>query len=129
MNIPVAPEGALCTPQTPENCLDLDATPQAISPHEARDLMRSGQPFVLLDARTPDEYRAEHIPGAVSLPHTDVEAAAAAKLIPTKDTLVLVYCEGGFRAAQEEKALSALGYTNVHDFGGLENWPYEVERA
>lgn len=116
----------VCTPQTPENCLDLDATPQAITPHAAHDLMASGQPYVLLDARTPEAYEARHIPGAHSLPHDEVSAAAASGLIPSKDALVLVYCESGYLASLEEKALRALGYTNVHDFGGIEDWPYET---
>ena len=118
---------ATCTPQHPEDCLDLDATAHAITPHKAHALMASGQPYVLLDARSPEEYRAQHIPGAQSPPHTQVNAARAAQLTPRHDSLVLIYCEGGYRAALEEKALRSLGYTNAHDFGALEEWPYELE--
>ena len=84
---------------------------------------------VLLDVRDRSEYAEGHIAGARSLPFDTVSAQTAAVLIPTKETPVLVYCLTGYHAAIEQRELSDLGYTDVHDFGGIEDWPYETVGA
>ncbi len=121
----MAPDDA-CTVDHPENCLDLDATPSALTPHQAHDRMAADPSVVILDARPAAAFGEGHIVGAQSLPFDAVSAESAAALIPAKDTPVLVYCLTGYHAAIEQRALARLGYTDVHDFGGLEDWPYET---
>ena len=82
--------------------------------------------YVILDARTQAEYDQGHIPGAILIPH-DTVATAAEDALPDKDQLILVYCRRGNRSKQASQALVDLGYTNVIEFGGINNWPYEVE--
>ena len=83
--------------------------------------------YVILDVRTQDEYDQGHIPGAVLLPH-DVVSREAERILPRKDQLVLVYCLSGNRSKQASQALVDLGYTNVVEFGGINDWPYDIER-
>ncbi|HEX3890097.1 MAG TPA: rhodanese-like domain-containing protein [Verrucomicrobiae bacterium] len=91
---------------------------------------------VLLDARTHSKYELRHIQGAVNLQFTDFTADTLAKVIPTKGTKVLIYCNNNFEGSQRafpSKAASAslnistytslrsYGYTNVFELGPLLN--------
>ena len=68
-----------------------------------------------------------HIPGAVLLPVNSIDETRAAQVIPTKDTTVLVYCRSGNRSRTASARLAGLGYTQVYEFGGIRDWPYETE--
>lgn len=83
--------------------------------------------YVILDVRTQDEYDQGHIPGAVLLPH-DAVSKDAERILLRKDQLVLVYCRSGNRSKQASQALVDLGYTNIVEFGGINDWPYDIER-
>ena len=102
-------------------------TYQQIPQEKARELMDS-QTVVVLDVREQDEFDAGHIPGAVLLPVGSINKETAASVIPRKDTMVLVYCRSGNRSKTASQALVDLGYTNVLEFGGINTWPYEVEK-
>lgn len=99
-----------------------------ISQTEARKRLSSNQNIVLLDVRTPEEYREIHIPKSKLLP-LDQLAAGAAKLIRDKSTEIIVYCQSGMRASAACRQLAALGYTNVSNMGGILSWRYETERG
>ena len=96
-----------------------------ISMQDARDLMKEETNYILLDVRTPEEFAAGHIPGAVNIPNESIGAGGIPAL-PDKDQLILVYCRSGNRSKQASKKLAALGYTNVVEFGGIREWPGEV---
>ena len=83
---------------------------------------------MILDVREQDEYNAGHIPDAVLLPVGTINEETAASAIPEKDTVVLVYCRSGNRSKTASQALADLGYTQIYEFGGIKDWPYEVER-
>ncbi len=97
-----------------------------ISPREAKSLLSADSSVVLLDVRTPEEYAEEHIPGAKLLPYDEITGATAAKAIPDKTTAVIVYCRSGRRSEIAVNALGKLGYRNVRDLGGINEWPYET---
>lgn len=101
---------------------------ETISPEEAMDLMQTEASYVLLDVRTQEEFDQSHIPGAVLLPHDQVSDQAE-RYLPEKKRLILVYCRSGRRSKEAAEALAGLGYTNVRDFGGILDWPYEVEQG
>lgn len=103
------------------------ASYQSITPQEARERMARPE-VVVVDVREPDEYRAGHVPGARLLPLGTINEETAAAVIPDKNTEVLVYCRGGVRSKKGAQKLADLGYENVSEFGGLMQWPYEVER-
>ncbi len=96
-----------------------------ISAKEAKALMESESGYVIIDARTEDEFSKGHIEGAILIPEYEV-ANRAEGIIPDKDTLILVYCRSGRRSKIAAEALVALGYTNVKEFGGIIDWPYET---
>ena len=89
---------------------------------------------VVLDARSREKYDLLHVRGARHLSFPDITADELAKVIPTKDTRVLIYCNNNFE--NEERAfpgktaraalnvhtfnvLHAYGYTNVHELKPL----------
>ncbi len=97
-----------------------------ISQEEAKEMMDS-QEVLILDVREQEEYDSGHIPGAVLLPVGTIDEDTAAAVIPEKDTAVLVYCRSGNRSKKASAALAELGYTGIHEFGGISTWPYETE--
>lgn len=96
-----------------------------ITAEEARKLMDSEEGCIILDVRTREEYDQGHIPGAILIPNTEIEAKAA-DLLPDKGQLILVYCRSGRRSKLAAQSLADLGYTNIREFGGILDWPYEV---
>ncbi len=104
-------------------------TPKAeykkISAADAKARMDSGDTLIILDVRTQEEYDAGHIAGAILVPNETITTAQP-DLLPDLDAEILVYCRSGNRSAQAAKKLLAIGYTNVVDFGGIIDWPYEV---
>ncbi len=100
---------------------------EQIDAEAAKKIMDEESDYVILDVRTQDEYDQGHIPGAVLLPH-DAVSKDAERILPRKDQLVLVYCRSGNRSKQASQALVDLGYTNIVEFGGINDWPYDIER-
>ena len=97
-----------------------------ITAQEAKSIMDSQEGYVILDVREQHEYDESHIPGAVLLPLGDVEEKAH-EILLDKDQQILVYCRSGRRSKEAAQALVELGYTNIKEFGGIIDWPYEVE--
>ena len=97
-----------------------------ITAEEAKKIMDTQEGYVILDVREQDEFDEKHIPGAILIPYTEITEKAEGKL-PDKDQLILVYCRSGRRSKIAAEALVELGYTNIKEFGGIIDWPYEVE--
>lgn len=100
---------------------------EQITAEEAKNIMDSGEDVVILDAREQDEYDSGHIPGAILIPYTEIENKAE-DILPDKDKQILVYCRSGRRSKIAAEILSSLGYTNIKEFGGIIDWPYEIEK-
>ena len=99
---------------------------QQITQEAAKEMMDT-QEVVILDVREQHEYDSGHIPEAVLLPVGTITEDTAAAVIDELDTVVLVYCRSGNRSKTASQALVDLGYTNVYEFGGINDWPYDVE--
>ncbi len=99
---------------------------QQITADQAKDMMDSQSDYLILDVREADEYESGHIPGAVLFPVGSIDRESAEQLIPDKDTLLLVYCRSGNRSKTAALALAELGYTQVYEFGGINDWPYDI---
>ena len=97
-----------------------------ITAEEAKEIMDSEEGYIILDVRTQEEYDEGHIPGAIVIPHEEI-ADKAEEALTDKDQLILVYCRSGRRSKIAAEALVELGYTNIKEFGGIIDWPYEVE--
>lgn len=104
------------------------APPAAVvlTAQQAYDRMESGDPLVVLDVRTAEEYAQAHIPGALLLPNEEIGDTPPA-MLPVLDTEILIYCRSGNRSAQAAQKLVNMGYTNVYDFGGINSWTYETQ--
>lgn len=101
-------------------------TYQKLSADEAKERMDSGDDIVILDVRTEEEYEESYIPGAILIPNETIGTEPLTE-IPKLDQEILVYCRSGNRSAKAAKKLIEAGYTNVYDFGGIIDWPYETE--
>lgn len=105
------------------NAATTAATIETVSPAEAMALLDdppSG--LVILDVRTPDEFAAGHLPGAVNL---DFQSAGFAADLGSLDRAVpyLMYCRSGNRSAQVRQMMSDLGFTEVYEIaGGIVAW-------
>ena len=95
-----------------------------ITSDEAKKMMES-EKTIVVDVRTTEEYNEGHIPNAISIPLETIEKEAEAKL-KNKDDLILVYCRSGRRSREAALKLIEKGYTNVIDFGGIQDWNGEV---
>ena len=87
----------------------------------AKARLEENPDIILLDVRTQAEYDGGHIPGAVCLPNEDIQPELPLPF--EKDAEILVYCRSGRRSAEAAGKLAEMGYTNVADFGGIQNWP------
>ena len=97
-----------------------------ITAQQAKEIMDSQEGYVILDTRTQEEYEEGHIPGAILIPHDEIQEKAQS-VLTDKDQLILVYCRSGRRSKLAAEELVKLGYTNIKEFGGIIDWPYEVE--
>lgn len=60
--------------------------------------------------------------------HKTSKEHTLAELLPNKEQLILVYCRSGNRSKQAAAVLAELGYTNIVEFGGIIDWPYDIEK-
>ena len=104
-----------------------EASYEQISGAEAKALMDRESGYIILDARTQEEYDLGHIPGAILIPEYEIADRAEAEL-PDKDQLILVYCRSGRRSKIAAEELVKLGYTNVKEFGGIIDWKYAITK-
>ena len=81
---------------------------------------------VLLDVRTPDEYRQGHIPGGKNLPLQSIDEVD--EVVETKDTPIFVHCLSGARSRQAAAVLQRMGYSSVKNIGGISAYTGKVER-
>ena len=92
---------------------------------EAITMMEEESGYIILDVRTRSEFADKHIPGAINIPNETISTEEIPEL-PDKDQLILVYCRSGNRSKQASEKLAALGYTNIVEFGGINDWPGET---
>ena len=91
---------------------------------EAKAQLDADEEIVLVDVRTPEEFAEGHIPGAVCVPNETI--VDGAELPFGVDVKLFLYCRSGRRSAEAANKLAVMGYTDVTDFGGIIDWPYEV---
>lgn len=100
------------------------STYEQITAEQAKTIMDTEKDYVIIDARTEDEFAEGHIENAILIPEYEI-ANRAEKELPDKEQLILVYCRSGRRSKIASEELVNLGYTNVKEFGGIIDWPYE----
>ena len=96
-----------------------------ISMEEAVKMMEEESDYIILDVRRPDEFAEKHIPNAINVPNETIGKDEIPEL-PNKEQLILVYCRSGNRSKQASEKLVKLGYTNIYEFGGINDWTGET---
>ena len=96
-----------------------------ISTRDAIAMMEEETDYIILDVRTAEEFKEKRIPGAINVPNETIGTEEIPEL-PDKEQLILVYCRSGNRSKQASEKLAALGYTNIVEFGGINDWPGET---
>jgi phage shock protein E len=113
----LAAAGGCAAERATERAVPLLGAAQLAVRQQARD-----PALVVLDVRTPAEYAAGHVPGAVNVPHDQVEARLA-ELDPLRDRDLVVYCKSGVRARLALEALGKAGFRNLwHLDGDMQGW-------
>lgn len=96
-----------------------------ISQDEAKEMMAKDDGHVVVDVRRQDEYDAGHIPGAILIPNESIDTEQPREL-PDLDQIILIYCRSGNRSRQAAQKLFEMGYTNIYEFGGINDWTGET---
>ena len=109
----------------PKENKDMPAQYRMIGMEEAVSMLQTEKDYILLDVRTPEEFAEKHIPGAINIPNEDISDSEP-EALPNKNQLILVYCRSGNRSKQASQKLADMGYTNVVEFGGINDWPGET---
>ena len=112
-----------CTQKAAEE--DTERTYTQITQDEAKEMMAKDDGHVILDVRRQDEYVAGHIPGAILIPNENI-GTEQPKELPDLAQIILVYCRTGNRSKQASQKLADMGYTNVYEFGGINDWSGEI---
>lgn len=87
---------------------------------------RNTRGAVLLDVRTPDEYRQGHVPGSKSVPVQQLDKVNS--IVKYKNIPLFVYCYSGSRSRQAVSVLQRMGYKDVRNIGGIVSYRGKVER-
>lgn len=98
---------------------------EQISMEDAKVIIDEEKGYIILDVRTPDEFAEKHIPNAINIPNETIGTEEIAEL-PDKVQKILVYCRSGNRSKQAAEKLVQLGYTNVVEIGGINDWTGEI---
>lgn len=106
-------------------CEEKEMSYKQIGMKEAVSMMATETDYIILDVRTPEEFAEKHIPNAINVPNEVIGTEEIVEL-PDKDQLILVYCRSGNRSKQASEKLVALGYTNIYEFGGINDWTGET---
>ena len=102
-----------------------ESTYRQVNAEEAATMMEEESGYIILDVRTAQEYSEKHIPGAINIPNETIGTEDIPEL-PDKEQLILVYCRSGNRSKQASEKLVKLGYTNIVEFGGINDWTGET---
>ena len=102
-----------------------ESTYRQINAEEAATMMEEESSYIILDVRTAQEYSEKHITGAINIPNEAIGTEDIPEL-PDKEQLILVYCRSGNRSKQASEKLVKLGYTNIVEFGGINDWTGET---
>ena len=103
-------------------------TYKMVSMAEGLEIAKNNPDAIIVDVRRDDEYKSGHIPGAVLLTMETITAETAAKVLPDKNQMILIYCRSGRRSKIAAQNLLDLGYTNLIEFGGILDYKGKVER-
>ena len=85
-----------------------------ISPQEARTYLKKGA--LLIDVRSPGEFKAGHLPSAINIPLGEIETALPRRT-HDKNQVLLLHCQSGMRSSAAVTKLKRMGYANAFNLG------------
>jgi rhodanese-related sulfurtransferase len=110
--------GAPRAGEAPKGAEVAGIAPGEVDGATARKLVASGVKVV--DVRTPEEFSAGHVPGAINIPHDQMASRHGEIGPPT--TPVLVYCRSGRRTEIAKQALREKGFSAIYDMRSYDRW-------
>ena len=96
-----------------------------ITADEAQVLMQREQNYLILDVRSPEEFAKGHIPNAINIPMDSIGESPPQEL-PDRNQMIFVYCVKGVRSMNVANRLAHMGYKNIVEMGGIQDWHGEV---
>ena len=99
-----------------------------ISQQEAMEMMKRDDGHIIVDVRRQEEFDEGHIPGAILIPNESI-VSERPKELKDLNQIILIYCRSGRRSKEASEKLSAMGYKNIYEFGGIITWPGETTRS
>lgn len=88
---------------------------------EAKMILKNDKEAILLDVRSPQEYRENHLSGSINLPLYNIESNCN-EMLPNKKDTIIIYCQSGNRSKRAMQILQKEGYTNLYNIaGGMDN--------
>lgn len=99
------------------NVVVCDAAPTTITQQDLLEKLDSGSAPLIIDVRSPGEYRSGHVPQAINIPHKQL-ASRLGELLGSKDREIITYCERGPRAGFAETVLQQAGFTAIRHLQG-----------
>ena len=98
-----------------------------ITADEAQVLMQQTQDYLILDVRSPEEFAEGHIPHAINIPMERFGEAPPQEL-PDRNQTIFVYCVKGIRSMNVANRLAHMGYKNIVEMGGIQDWHGAIEK-
>ena len=96
-----------------------------ITADEAQVLMQREQNYLILDVRSPEEFAEGHIPHAINIPMERIGEEPPQEL-PDRNQMIFVYCVKGIRSMNVANRLAHMGYKNIIEMGGIQDWHGEI---
>lgn len=93
---------------------------------KAKENIQENPGIIVVDVRTPDEFRMGHIPKAINIPLDKMDKIKSQ--IKNLDSVIYMYCASGARSGQACNYLSGLGYTNVTNIGRIGAWSGSLKK-
>lgn len=99
---------------------------QKISDKQLKEMLESSNPPLVIDVRPPKKYAWNHIPQSKNIPIDNFQYTIKKMNLQLNHPIV-VYCQIGINSDIAANILRRLGFTNVYNFGKIDNWHYKLE--
>lgn len=103
------------------------STFQTLTMDEAKIEIEDNPNIIIVDVRTPEEYKKGHIPGAMNIPVETPQLIT--EKIPDKNETIFVYCLSGGRSQRASELFADMGYGHITDIGGILFWSGNLEKG
>lgn len=98
---------------------------ETLTSEEAYALVQANADILIVDVRTPEEFKEGHIANSINIPLDQLKEVAIKQLTDKKQKIFVV-CRSGNRSSQAQDVLESMGYTNIIDVGSVFTWPKEL---